>query len=164
MISALAFLVLSATNPALAGGPLPGERRSVESLAEYTASAVTAVAKGKAEVRDRSAAHLSTAMSLGDGKVIRGGGMVTYAHCRQTFAVADVLHGKGKPGERALDYTIVEKAVGGPLPSTERRINDGAKVILLLNADGEIMKALPDTPENRKALQAALAKKNDPKK
>ena len=137
----------------------PGARASLASLREHTASVVAAVAKGKAEVRDRHAAHLSTAMSLGRGEVIRGGGIVTYADCRQKFQVADVLRGKGEAGERAVDYTFVEKAEGFPLPAPEQPIPDGAKVILLLSAKGNLLKALPDTPENRKAVRAALVAK-----
>jgi len=137
----------------------PGERTALESLSKHTTSVVAAVAKGNVAVRDRHAAHLSTATSLGRGEMIRGGGIVIYADCRQKFQVADVLRGKGEAGERVLEYTFVEKAQGFPLPAPENPVPGGAKVILVLGEKGAVLKALPDTPENRKAVLAALDSK-----
>jgi hypothetical protein len=166
----LPWFLLSAALSAVARPPAadpekwPGARSSLESLAESTAGVVAAVAKGNAEVRTRTGAHMSTATALGDGKVIRGGGMVTFAHCRQTFQVREVLHGKGEPGDRAVEYSFVEKAQGFPLPAPGQPIPDGAKVILLLGEKGTVLKALPDNPENRRAVRDAFARKGDTKK
>ena len=103
-------------------------------------------------------------MVLGDGKVVRGGGMTTSAHCRQKFQVLDVLHGKGEAEDRELEYAFVEKAQGFPLPAQERPVPDGAKVILLVDEKGNLLKSMPDTPENRKVVRAAFPPKGDAKK
>jgi hypothetical protein len=142
----------------------PGARSSLASLADSTATVVAAVAKGKAEIHTRYGAHLSTMTTLGDGRVIRGGGMLTTAHCRQKFQVLDVLHGKGETGERAVEYEFVERAQGFPLPAQERPVPDGAKVLVLVDEKGNLLKAMPDTPENRKAVRAAFPPKGDAKK
>jgi hypothetical protein len=163
MMQLLMTVVLGMTGPG-ASRPWPGERTSLESAAGRTTTVVVGVAKGKVEVVERHAAHLSTGMATGKGEVIRGGGIVFYADCRQKFEVTDVLHGKAKAEERVLTYTIVEKAEGFPLPSPEQALPDGAKAILLLREDGSLVKALPDTPENRKLVRAALEKKPEPKK
>jgi hypothetical protein len=145
-------------------GNWPGTRSSLESLTDSTASVIAGIARGKADVLTRSAAHLSTSMSVGKGEVIKGGGVVIFAHCRQKFQALDVLHGKGKAGDRTLEYEFLEKARGFPLPAPAQAIPDGAKAILLLNEKGGLLKALPDTPENRKAVRDALTRKGDAKK
>jgi hypothetical protein len=170
MMAFLPWFLLSAALSAAAGAGAaasekwPGARSSLESLAESTADVVAAVAKGNAEVRTRTAARMSTATTLRNGQVIRGGGMVTFAHCRQKFQVREVLHGKGEAGDCALEYGFVEKAQGFPLPAPGQPIPDGAKVILLLGEKGTVLKALPDNPENRRAVRDAFARKGDTKK
>jgi hypothetical protein len=149
--------------PPLAPGPAasgkwPGSGSPFEALAPVTATVLAAVAKDKAEIQSRHAAHLSTRSTLARGEVIEGGGDVFYAQCRQKFQVLAILHGKGKPGDRVLEYSFVEKIEGFPLPAAQEPIPAGAKLILLMGEKGNILKALPDTPENRKAVRTALSK------
>jgi hypothetical protein len=160
----LTAAVSSALHVAMTEPNWPGARSSLKSLADTAACVLVGVATGKAEVHDRSGAHLSTATSLGDGTVIRGGGIITYAHCRQKFQVLDILRGEGEAGGRVLEYTIVEKAVGFPLPAPEGMIPDRAKVILVLDAKGNVLKALRDTADNRKAVREAFPRQDEPKK
>src|SRR5262249_55300474 len=128
-----------------------------------TATVIAGVTKGKAEVHARHAAHLSTSASHGDGPVIRGGGIMISAQCRQKFRVLEVLHGESKTGDRVLEYEFVERAQGFPLPGQEEPIPDGAMVLLLLDRKGRVLKALPDNAENRKAVRAALPRKDERK-
>lgn len=132
----------------------PGANSTLKSLAPRTASVLVAVAKGEAEIKSRSAAHLSTRMSVGRGETIAGGGYVFYAQLRQPFRVLEVLHGKGKAGDRILEYDIVQKTVGFPLPARQESIPAGAKVIVLLDKEGNLVKALAETQESRKAIRA----------
>jgi hypothetical protein len=136
----------------------PGGETSLERAVESTAAVAVARAAGPIEIVERSAAHLSTQTSRADGTVLSGGGMVFYAHGRQKFDVADYLHGKGKVEERTIEIDYVERAQGFPLPSPKTPIPNGLKVLLLLDEKGGYVKALPDTPENRKAVAAALKK------
>jgi hypothetical protein len=134
----------------------PGARYSLASLSDSAASVVAGVARDEAVVRKRDAAHVSTSMAIGDGNAIRGGGILTFAHCRQKFEVRDLLHGMGEPGDRELAYRYVERAEGFPLPDVEEPVPEGAEVILLLHEKGRILKALPDTPEIRTAVRDAF--------
>jgi hypothetical protein len=145
--------------PAEASSPekWPGARSSLQALAPETATVLVAVAKEKAEIQSRQAAHLSTQQTLGKGEVIEGGGYVFFAQCRQKFQVVKILHGQGKPGDRVLEYGFVEKTEGFPLPPIEGLIPAGVKLILLLAEKGTLLKALPDTQENRKAVLAVLS-------
>jgi hypothetical protein len=138
-------------------GNWPGSGSSLEALAPVTATVLVAVAKEKAEILSRHADHRSTQRILGKGEVIEGGGYVFYAQCRQTFQVLEILHGKDKPGDRVLEYGFVEKTEGFPLPAVEEQIPTGAKAILLVGEKGDLLKTLPDTRENRKAIRTILS-------
>jgi hypothetical protein len=146
---------LSAKLPS--SGRWPGSRSSLQELAHGRVTVLAAVAREKAEIHSRSAAHLSTQMTLAKGEVIEGGGYVFYAQCRQKFQVVEILHGKSKPGDRVLEYGFVEKTEGFPLPAVQEPIPAGVKLILLLGEKGNILKALPDTQENRKAVRTVLS-------
>jgi uncharacterized protein (TIGR03066 family) len=135
----------------------PGARSSLQALAPETATVLVAVAREKAEIQSRQAAHLSTQRTSGEGEVIEGGGYVFFAQCRQRFQVAEILHGHGKPGDRVLEYGFVEKTEGFPLPPVQGPIPAGVKLILLIGEKGSILKALPDTQENRKAVLTVLS-------
>lgn len=132
----------------------PGADSTLQLLAPSTASVLVVVAKGKAEIKSRSAAHLSTRMSVGKGETIAGGGYVFYAQLRQQFRVLEILHGKDKAGDRFLEYDIVQKTVGFPLLARQESIPPGARVIVLLDKAGNLLKALAETPESRKAIRA----------
>jgi hypothetical protein len=140
--------------PAKAASPekWPGARSSLQALAPETATVVVAVARHKAEIHGRRAAHLSTQTTVGKGEVIEGGGYVFYAQCRQKFQVLEILRGQGKPGDRVLEYSFLEKTEGFPLPPVQEPIPAGEKLILLLGKKGNFLKALLDTEENRKAV------------
>jgi uncharacterized protein (TIGR03066 family) len=139
-----------------ASGKWPGSGSSLEALAPVTATVLAAVAKDKAEIQSRHAAHLSTQTTLAKGEVIEGGGSVFFARCRQKFQVLEILHGNGKPGDRVLEYGFVEKTEGFPLPAVQEPIPPGAKCVLLMGDKGNILQALPDTQENRKAVRTVL--------
>ena len=138
-------------------GKWPGSRSSLQALAPVTTTVLAAVTKGKAEITSRNATHMSTRMTLGKGEVIEGGGFVFFAQCRQKFQVLDFLHGNGKPGDRVLEYGIVEKTEGFPLPGVQEPLPAGVKVLLLMGEQENLLKALPDTHENRKAVRTALS-------
>jgi hypothetical protein len=78
------------------------------------------------------------------------------AECRQSFAISEVLAGSISKGKLDLAYAFNEEAEGSPSPPQEVAIPIKARVIILLGADRRILKAMPDTPENRKAVQTAL--------
>ena len=138
-------------------GELPGSGSSLQALAPVTAIVFAAVAKEKAEIQSGGAAHRSTRTTSDKGEVIEGGGYVFFTRCRQPFQILEVLHGKDKPGDRVVEYGFVDKTEGFPLPAVEKSIPAGAKVILLMGEKGKLLKALPDTQENRKAVRAALS-------
>jgi hypothetical protein len=117
----------------------------------------SAIAREEAKIQAGDGAHLSTQTTLDRGEAIAGGGLVFCATCRQKFAVLEVLHGKGKTGDRVLEYGLVEKTEGFPLPEVQEPIPGGAKIILLMRDKEAVLKALPDTPENRKAVQTVLS-------
>jgi uncharacterized protein (TIGR03066 family) len=135
----------------------PGARSSLQALAPETATVVAAVARDKAEIQSRHAAHMSTQTTVGKGEVIEGGGYVFFAECRQRFQVVAILQGHGKPGDRVLEYGFVEKTEGFPLPPVQEPIPAGVKLILLLGEKGNLLKALPDSQQNRKAVLAVLS-------
>jgi hypothetical protein len=138
----------------------------LQALAPATAAVLAAIAKDKAEIQSRHAAHRSTQTTLGKGEVIEGGGYVFSARCRQTFHVREVLHGKDRqdrPGDQVLEYGFVEKTEGFPLPAIEKSIPAGAEALLLVGEKGHVLRALPDTPENRKILRTVLSKRKGEK-
>ena len=135
----------------------PGARSSLQALAPETTTVVVAVARDKAEIHSRRAAHLSTQMTLGKGEVIEGGGYVFYAECRQKFQVVEILRGQGKTGDRVLEYSFLEKKEGFPLPPVQEPFPADVKLILLIGEKGSVLKALPDTQENRKTVLTVLS-------
>jgi hypothetical protein len=176
ILAGLAVLLVVSQNPSAAPGGLPeqafgkagelmadpsgkwpGSGSSLQTLAPVTATVVAAVAKEKAEIQNRRAAHLSTQSTIGKGEVIQGGGYVFFAECRQKFQVQEILHGNDKAGERVLEYSFVEKTEGFPLPAVQEPIPAGVKLILLLGEKGNFLKALPDTKEHRKAVLTILS-------
>jgi uncharacterized protein (TIGR03066 family) len=134
----------------------PGARSSLQALVPETAAVVVAVAKDKAEIQSRQATHVTTQTTLGKGEVIEGGGYVFFAQCRQKFQVVEILRGQGKPGDRVLEYTYVEKTEGFPLPPVQEPIPADVQLILLMGEKGNILKALPDTQESRRAVLTVL--------
>jgi hypothetical protein len=135
----------------------PGSRSSPQALAPETATVVVAVAREKAEIQRRQAAHLITQTTSGKGEVIEGGGFVFFAQCHQEFQVLAILRGHDKPEDRVLEYGFVEKTEGFPLPPVQEPIPAGVKLILLIGEKGRIPKALPDTQQNRKAVLTLLS-------
>lgn len=144
-------------------GKWRGSRSSLQALAPVTTTVLAAVAKEKVEILSRNAAHLSTQTTLGKGEVIEGGGYVFFARCRQKFQVLEILHGNGKLGDIILEYGIVEKTEGFPLPAVQEPIPPGVKFLLLMGEKGNILKALPATQENRKAVRTVLSEPKEKK-
>jgi hypothetical protein len=132
-----------------ASAPLVTSDLSAEKAAAWGAEVVRAVAASDASVTDRHSAHLSTRSGR-----IEGGGMVTWASCKQKFSVPKVLAGAGKAEEREIAYTYIESALGFPLPRPRRPVANGDKVVLVLGVDGKLVKVIPDTDENRKEIEA----------
>jgi hypothetical protein len=133
---------------------LPGCSSTVATLAPHTSSAVVAVAEAEARITGRHSIHFSAGhVDSGD---VEGGGTKTLAECRQSFAISEVLAGSISKGKLELAYAFNEEAEGFPSPPQEVAIPPQARVILLLGADRRILKAMPDTPENRKTVQTAV--------
>ncbi len=128
--------------------PLVTSDVKTEWAATRGAAVVRAVAASEAKVTSRHGAHMSTRM----GK-ISGGGMVSWASCRQRFTVAGVLAGSGRMGQRDLSYSYLERATGFPLPRPRRPVARGEKVVLVLEVDGSLVKVIPDTDEHRKEIE-----------
>jgi hypothetical protein len=141
----------------------PGARSSLQALAPETATVVVAVARDKPDIHSRRAAHLSTQTTLGKGEVIEGGGDVFYAECRQKFQVLEILRGQGKTGDRVLEYSFLEKEDGFPLPPVQEPFSADVRLILLIGEKAKILKALPDTQENRKAVLTAVSEQKGKK-
>ncbi len=129
--------------------PLVTSELDAEKAAVRGAEVVRAVAASEPTITDRHGAHMSTRM--GD---IRGGGMIMTASCKQKFSVTGVLAGARRGGEREVAYSILERAVGFPLPGPTRPVAKGEKVVLVLGADGSLIKVIPDTDGNRKEIDA----------
>jgi hypothetical protein len=117
---------------------------TAEKAALWGAEVLRAVAATERAIVDRRGTDMSTRM----GK-IQGGGMVTWASCKQRFSVSEVLAGAGKAGEREVAYSFLERAVGFPLPSPTRPVPQGGKVVLVLGVDGSLVKVVPDTGPRR---------------
>ena len=95
----------------LSAAPLVTSDLKAEKAASWGVQVVRAVAASEPKITARHGAHMSTR----SGK-ISGGGMVTWASCRQKFTVAGVLAGSGRMGQRDISYSFVERAQGFPLP------------------------------------------------
>ena len=132
--------------------PLITSDVKTDRAAMWATEVVRATAASDPAITDRHGAHISTRM--GD---MRGGGMVTYASCKQKFDVSDALAGGGKEKEREVEYSFLERAVGGPLPRPTRPIAKGEKVVLVLGVDAALIKVIPDAQENRKEIAAIAA-------
>src|SRR5262245_38167750 len=81
--------------------PLVTSDVRADKAAGWGAEVVRAVAASEPAISDRHAAHMSTRT----GK-IDGGGIVTWASCKQTFAVSAVLAGSGKAVQREIGYSF----------------------------------------------------------
>ena len=110
-----------------------------------------AKAKDAGEITKRSAAHMSTTMNVGD-EVIEGGGTVVHAQRRQVFSVVEVLAGKHDGKELTLTYGYVEESDCFPGPKTQSPVPNRVGVLLLLDAEGRLVKVAADTDTNRKVL------------
>jgi len=152
------FPVLGAETVVVEAKRWPGSDSTLDALAPFTVTVIACTAKEKAEIVKRHSSHISTAMDLGGGEVVHGGGTVTYAYCRQKFETVEVLHGNANTGDRVLQYGYVEESDAFPGPRNEKAIPFKAKAILLVGKEGRIMKALPDTVENRDAVRSALSR------
>lgn len=117
--------------------PLVTSGRSIE----------TAASRGMEVVRAFAA---SEPVMMGD---LNGGGMVMSATCKQKFTVSQVLAGAGRVGEREVSYSFIEKALGFPLPRPIRPVAKGDKVVLVLDVNGSLVKVIPDSNDNRKAIE-----------
>ena len=114
---------------------------------------VRATAVGEAEITRRRTEFIDAISDAGPGTGIDAGGDITYAECRQTFEVTEVICGDTWLGERDIAYEYVEEATTVIIhPWVEQAIPAGAEVILLLDERGRIVKALPDTEANRDAV------------
>jgi hypothetical protein len=127
-------------------------------LLPYTSNIVVAVAQGKAEITGRHSSHISTAMDMGGGETIEGGGTVTYADCRQTFTVSEVLVGSVTSGHIELTYGFAEESDAFPGPSQEIAIPIKTKVILFVGDKRRILKAIRDKPANRNQVMSEIEK------
>jgi len=143
---------------------LPGSGSTLDTLTPFTAAVIACTAKEDAEIVKRLSSHISTVMDMGGGDVIEGGGTVTYAYCRQKFTNMKLLRGDGMLEDRALEYGYVEKSDAFPGPRDEKAIPSGARVVLLLGTKGNVLKALPDTKENRDAVRLALSRHQEKQK
>jgi hypothetical protein len=130
---------------------------SLESLAAKTKLVVAATATGPVKLGKSYSAHISTQMNIGD-RVIRGGGFTTTTECRQEFQVTEVLQGKARLEKREVDYSIMDSRAF-PGPASTRPIPAAAKAILLFGKNADLLKAIEDTPENRRAVKDALSPK-----
>src|SRR5262249_35174350 len=83
-----------------------------------------------------------------------GGGMVFSASCKQKFSVSQVMAGAAKAGEREVAYSFIERVQGFPLPRAARPVAKGENVVLVLGADGALVKFIPDTDGHRKEIEA----------
>ena len=122
---------------------------SFDSAAKRTVEVLRGVFVDEAKITKRDRCHMSTYME----EVGHGGGYVTFARCSQRFSVAEVLTGRGRLGELPIEYGYVEKAEGGPLPSEASPIPKGARVVLALGVSSVLLKAIPDTDENRRSIE-----------
>lgn len=104
------------------------------------------------KITKRLASHTSTVM--GD---IRGGGNVTYAYGKQTFDVLEVLRGQAKTGTQEVAYGFCEESRAFPGPKSEQAVRKGETVLLFQGDKDVLLKVLPDTPENRKAVTQTAA-------
>lgn len=137
-------------------GRWPGADASLESLRSRTTAVVAVAALGPVQKGKTYAAHVSTAMDAG-GRTIRGGGIVISTECRQEFRITEVLHGTARPEKRTVEYVIVESRAF-PGPASSAPIPAGARTLLLLDEKGRLLQALPDNPENRRAVQDAFSR------
>ena len=103
---------------------------------------IACTAKGEAEIVKR--------LDGWETSVTRGYVHVACSYCRQKFQDMELLHGKASLEDRVLEYGYVEEDTF-PVPRNEKAIPPNAKVILWLGKDGGIVKALPNTKENREA-------------
>ncbi len=133
----------------------PGSDRSIESIADSVSVVIEAITKNDAAVTKRDESHVGTSMTVG-GHVIRGGGSVTFVRCRQTFAAKKVLYGKFVVGDHLLHYGFVEKSDAFPGPRAQTAIPSGTEVLLFLDAQARILKALGATPADREAVEEAI--------
>lgn len=147
-----------------AGQGWPGAESTLDGLAPFTATVIACTAKGDAEIVARNTLTESTIMHGAGGEEIRGGGVATHARCRQEFRNIEVLHGDANAEDRVLEYGYTEKSDVHPGPPAGKPIPRGAKVILVLGKEGNLMKALPDTEENRDAVRSALARHQEKQK
>lgn len=97
-------------------------------------------------------------MDMGGGETIEGGGTVTYAECRQTFTVSEVLAGSIFTGKADLTYGFAEESDAFPGPSQEIAIPSKTEVILLLGDKFRVLKAIRDTQVNRNLVKSELKK------
>jgi hypothetical protein len=139
-----------------------GSESSLDTVVKFAATILSCRAKKDAEIVKRHTVDESTAMDMGDGEVFRGGGLVRFAHCRQIFQTDKVFYGKSKVGDRVLEYSYVEMSEAFPMEG--KAIPKNAKVIVVLDNEDRIIKALPDTEENRKAVALALSRCRERKK
>lgn len=138
--------------------PWPGADTPLSTAVEYAALIVRAKAVDEASIQQRRTVHYSTAMDLGGGEMLRGGGPIDYLECRQTLRVVGVLAGLRRPEKLTLNYSVVDRSERFPgRRQEEQPIPKGAEVILVLHPSGMLNKALPDTAENRKAVDEATA-------
>jgi hypothetical protein len=99
----------------------------------------------------------SGGMDMGGGEWVMGGGSSTLVLCRQRFSISEALVADISTGKVELSYGFFEKHERSPGPSYEEMaIPIKARVILLLGADERVLKAMPDTPENRTAIKTLL--------
>ena len=127
---------------------LPGSDLTLDALASSTTAVIACTAKGEAEIVKR--------LDGWETSVTRGCVHVACAYCRQKFQDMELLHGKASLEDRVLEYGYVEEDTF-PVPRNEKAIPPNAKVILWLGKDGGIVKALPNTKENREAVRLALS-------
>jgi HEAT repeat protein len=135
------------------GRQWPDAETPLDQATGHAASVLRATDGSRAEVYERGRMHMSTVGEHG-----RGGGFLTEVRCRQSFKVVEALRGQPVAGRRAVQYRFIEESHCFPGPKAEQAVPANTDVILLLDEKGGLVKALPDTEEERKAVKTAMEK------
>ena len=137
-------------------GRWPGSDAPIKRIAPASSLILRATAKGGIHIKRRSSLLMSTAMDLGGGEMLEGGGEVEFIHCWQKFNVLEVLSGGGQAGETVLEYGFCANSNAFPGPENQMPVPDGADAIVFLKGKGKMLKAIPYSEKSRRATLAAI--------